>query len=40
MTPSRGKPPVGTEEWHKIRKDNHKEGTLHFTFYLTYLNTY
>ena len=27
MTPSRGgKPPVGTEEWHKIRKDNHKEG--------------
>lgn len=30
MTPSRvGKPPVGTEEWHKIRKDNHKEGKDH-----------
>ena len=23
------KPQVGTEEWHKIRKDNHKEGMLH-----------
>ena len=22
------KPAVGTEEWHKVRKDNHKEGTL------------
>ena len=22
-----GKPPVGSEEWHKVRKDNHKEGT-------------
>ena len=21
-----GKPAVGTEEWHKVRKDNHKEG--------------
>lgn len=21
-----GKPPVGSEEWHKIRRDNHKEG--------------
>ena len=25
-TPS--KPAVGSEEWHKIRKDNHKEGTF------------
>ena len=22
------KPPVGSEEWHKVRKDNHKEGEL------------
>ena len=22
------KPPVGSEEWHKVRKDNHKEGIL------------
>lgn len=22
------KPPVGSEEWHKVRKDNHKEGML------------
>ena len=22
------KPAVGTDEWHKVRKDNHKEGTL------------
>lgn len=21
------KPPVGSEEWHKVRRDNHKEGT-------------
>ncbi len=21
-----GKPPVGSEEWHKVRRDNHKEG--------------
>jgi hypothetical protein len=20
------KPPVGSEEWHKVRRDNHKEG--------------
>lgn len=25
-TPS--KPPVGSEEWHKVRRDNHKEGML------------
>lgn len=25
---SRGKPAVGSEEWHKVRKDNHKEGKL------------
>ena len=23
-----GKPTVGSEEWHKVRKDNHKEGSL------------
>lgn len=23
------KPTVGSEEWHKMRKDNHKEGTFH-----------
>ena len=22
------KPPVGSDEWHKVRKDNHKEGKL------------
>lgn len=29
-TPSRpsSKPAVGSEEWHKVRKDNHKEGML------------
>lgn len=25
-TPSNPKPQVGTEEWHKVRRDNHKEG--------------
>ncbi len=25
-TDSGGKPPVGSEEWHKVRRDNHKEG--------------
>ena len=24
------KPTVGSDEWHKIRKDNHKEGGSHF----------
>ena len=24
------KPPVGSEEWHKVRRDNHKEGALNF----------
>ena len=29
VTPSgRNKPTVGSEEWHKVRKDNHKEGKL------------
>ena len=23
------KPAVGTDEWHKVRRDNHKEGTFH-----------
>lgn len=26
---SGSKPAVGSEEWHKVRKDNHKEGSLH-----------
>ena len=25
---SSGKPPVGSDEWHKVRRDNHKEGEL------------
>ena len=33
------KPPVGSEEWHKVRKDNHKEGMTLLTnlCYLLYL---
>jgi bHLH factor len=27
--PPNAKPAVGSEEWHKMRKDNHKEGKLH-----------
>lgn len=27
-TPGGSKPSVGSEEWHKVRRDNHKEGTL------------
>lgn len=27
---SGSKPAVGSEEWHKVRKDNHKEGKSHF----------
>lgn len=27
--PPNPKPAVGSEEWHKMRKDNHKEGKLH-----------
>jgi len=26
--PGGAKPPVGSEEWHKVRRDNHKEGLL------------
>lgn len=26
QTPSQNKPAVGTDEWHKVRRDNHKEG--------------
>jgi bHLH factor len=26
------KPPVGSEEWHKVRRDNHKEGRYCFSF--------
>lgn len=29
---SNPKPTVGSEEWHKMRKDNHKEGTYHGFF--------
>lgn len=28
------KPAVGSEEWHKVRKDNHKEGKLFADFWL------
>lgn len=27
-TPSGTKPAVGTDEWHKVRRDNHKEGKI------------
>ena len=26
LNPNVAKPAVGTDEWHKVRKDNHKEG--------------
>lgn len=29
---SANKPAVGSEEWHKVRKDNHKEGRTKFLF--------
>jgi len=28
LNPNGPKPAVGTDEWHKVRRDNHKEGTL------------
>lgn len=28
LLPQRGKAPVGSDAWHKVRKDNHKEGML------------
>lgn len=28
-TPGGSKPAVGSDEWHKVRRDNHKEGTFH-----------
>lgn len=28
VSPSREKPAVGTDAWHRIRRDNHKEGKL------------
>jgi hypothetical protein len=28
VTPGGSKPSVGSEEWHKVRRDNHKEGTF------------
>jgi bHLH factor len=31
------KPPVGSEEWHKVRRDNHKEGTAATAFHLVYM---
>lgn len=30
-TPGGSKPSVGSEEWHKVRRDNHKEGKFWFT---------
>lgn len=29
-TPGGSKPSVGSEEWHKVRRDNHKEGEFQF----------
>lgn len=31
-TDTGGKPPVGSEQWHKVRRDNHKEGELSSSF--------
>jgi transcriptional regulator CBF1 len=31
-TPSQTKPPVGSDEWHRIRRDNHKEGSFDTNF--------
>lgn len=28
ITPGGSKPAVGSDEWHKVRRDNHKEGTF------------
>lgn len=28
------KPSVGSEEWHKVRRDNHKEGKLHPPYFV------
>jgi bHLH factor len=30
------KPPVGSDEWHKVRRDNHKEGNTPTTFFLVH----
>jgi bHLH factor len=35
--PTNAKPAVGSEEWHKMRKDNHKEGK--FSPFQSHLNT-
>ena len=32
------KPPVGSEEWHKVRKDNHKEGEHHLNHTFLFVN--
>ena len=34
-----GKPAVGTDEWHKVRKDNHKEGNVSQPRHLDHLLT-
>lgn len=34
------KPAVGTDEWHKVRRDNHKEGSLSQSTSLLYADTY
>ena len=41
---SGGKPPVGSDEWHKVRRDNHKEGefldiSVRFPTYQIYSGT-
>jgi hypothetical protein len=30
------KPPVGSDEWHKVRRDNHKEGNTPLTFFFVH----
>lgn len=39
MNPNGPKPAVGSDEWHKVRRDNHKEGKLPFQFAATYGTT-
>lgn len=36
---SGSKPAVGSDEWHKVRKDNHKEGMQTCTIFLTHSPT-
>jgi bHLH factor len=34
------KPPVGSDEWHKVRRDNHKEGTFTTIIFLNQHSSY